>query len=146
MIAGSIPPEGDDYYDYHPRSKTRDDDYYDYHPRSKTRDDSDYYNYRPHPKTHGDDYDYRSSSKTPVINVIDDNSRHTGRGKADDSRHENQPLENLLIKQGKQIRALYELQKKTFEKVTWVQNQIKKQNNTNKLDLSPKVFNVSKFH
>jgi hypothetical protein len=52
MIAGSIPPEGDDYYDYHPRSKTRDDDYYDYHPRSKTRDDSDYYNYRPRPKTH----------------------------------------------------------------------------------------------
>ena len=129
-----------------PRSKTRDDDYYDYYPRSKTRDDSDYYNYRPRPKTHGDDYDYRSPSKTPVINVIDDNSRHTGRGKADDSRHENQPLENLLIKQGKQIRALYELQKKTFEKVTWVQNQIKKQNNTNKLDLSPKVFNVSKFH
>ena len=82
-IAGSIPPEGDDYYDYHLRSKTRDDDYY---------------NYRPRPKTHGDDYDYRSPSKTPVINVIDDNSRHTGRGKADDSRHENQPLENLLIK------------------------------------------------
>jgi hypothetical protein len=54
-------------------------------------------------------------------------------------------LEAVLVKQGKQLRALYELQKSTNEKVTWIQNQIKKQNNNKNIDLSPKVFSVSNF-
>ncbi len=50
----------------------------------------------------------------------------------------------MLIKQGKQIRALYELQKTAYEKITWVQGEIKKQNEINKTDLNQKVFSVSK--
>ena len=46
----------------------------------------------------------------------------------------------MLIKQGKQIRALYELQKETLEKVSYIQQQTKKLNN---VDLSHKVFSVS---
>jgi len=52
-------------------------------------------------------------------------------------------IEAMLIKQGKQIRALYELQKTTFEKVSLIQNQIKKQNSDKNTELSPKVFSVS---
>lgn len=52
--------------------------------------------------------------------------------------------EKILIKQGKQIRALYELQKETNEKVTWIQNQMKAKNDKNKyIVLSEKVFGVS---
>ena len=52
-------------------------------------------------------------------------------------------IEAMLIKQGKQIRALYELQKLTFEKVTIVQTQVKKFTSTKNTDLNQKVFNVS---
>jgi pyruvate/2-oxoglutarate dehydrogenase complex dihydrolipoamide acyltransferase (E2) component len=57
-------------------------------------------------------------------------------------------IEAILVKQGKQIRALYELQKATHEKLIWIQNQIKTQNEKKKkTDLSEKVFGVSKnFH
>jgi hypothetical protein len=57
-------------------------------------------------------------------------------------------VESILVKQGKQIRALYELQKATHEKLIWIQNQIKTQNEKKKkTDLSEKVFGVSKnFH
>ena len=51
-------------------------------------------------------------------------------------------LENILIKQGRQIRALYQLQKSTNDGVTWIQEQMKKQNE-GKTDLSAKVFSVS---
>jgi len=58
------------------------------------------------------------------------------------------PLEAMVVKQGKQIRALYELQKSTHETVIWIRNQIKIQNEKKKkIDLSEKVFGVSKnFH
>jgi hypothetical protein len=62
------------------------------------------------------------------------------------SQHERVPqpsVENLLIKQGKQIRALYELQKLTFNKLTSVQGQLKKLTNNKNTELSPKVFSVS---
>ena len=50
----------------------------------------------------------------------------------------------MLIKQGRQIQALYKLHKETLEKVGWIQNQIKLQNEKKKkIDLSEKVFNVS---
>jgi len=45
----------------------------------------------------------------------------------------------MLIKQGKQVRALYELQKATNEKLSWIQSQIKKQTKSRD-DLSPKVI------
>jgi hypothetical protein len=52
--------------------------------------------------------------------------------------------EALLIKQGKRIHALYELQKATNEKITWIQNELKKQSDRRKnIDLSEKVFGVS---
>ena len=43
-------------------------------------------------------------------------------------------IEAILVKQGKQIRALYELQKATHEKLIWIQNQIKTQNEKKKKD------------
>ena len=52
--------------------------------------------------------------------------------------------ESMLVKQGKQIRALYELQKVTIEKTTWIQNEIKKLSDKKKnVDLSKKVFSIS---
>jgi len=47
----------------------------------------------------------------------------------------------MLVKQDRQIRALYELQKSTFEKVTSIQSQLKKTNKN--IELSSKVFSVS---
>ena len=52
-------------------------------------------------------------------------------------------VEDLLVKQGKQIRALYELQKIAYEKLTSVSNQIKKLSNSKNTELSRKVFSVS---
>ena len=51
-------------------------------------------------------------------------------------------IETMLVKQGKQIRTLYELQKTTFDKISTIQSQMKKLTNKN-TELSPKVFNVS---
>ncbi|GBB90346.1 hypothetical protein RclHR1_17280004 [Rhizophagus clarus] len=51
--------------------------------------------------------------------------------------------EDMLIKQGRQIQTLYELHKETLEKVRWIQNQIKLQNEKKKkIDLSEKIFNL----
>ena len=52
--------------------------------------------------------------------------------------------QRILIKQGKQIRAVYELQKATNKKVTWIQKEMEK-NTDNKqfVDLNLKVFSVS---
>jgi hypothetical protein len=49
----------------------------------------------------------------------------------------------MLIKQGKQIRALYELQKTTFKKVESIQDQIKKLVSNKNTELSGKIFSVS---
>jgi hypothetical protein len=54
----------------------------------------------------------------------------------------NTNIEGMLVKQGKQIRALYEMQKNILEKVSWIQNQIKKSNSKSS-SLSLKVFSVS---
>ena len=71
-----------------------------------------------------------TAEETPEINVQPPKSRKS--------------CEDMLIKQGRQIRALYELHKETLEKVRWIQNQIKLQNEKKKkIDLSEKVFNVS---
>jgi hypothetical protein len=55
-------------------------------------------------------------------------------------------IEAMLIKQSRQIRALYELQKSTFGKVSIIQTQVKKLTSTKNTDLSTKVFNVSKYN
>ena len=49
-----------------------------------------------------------------------------------------------VAKNMKQICTLYELQKSTNEKMTWIQNQLKQQtnNNNNDIDLNSKVFIV----
>ena len=54
-------------------------------------------------------------------------------------------VQKILIKQGKQIHVLYELQKLTNEKITWIVNQVKQQNSDKDNDLNPKVFMVSNF-
>jgi hypothetical protein len=66
------------------------------------------------------------------------NRRNTSQGTTTIQR-----LENILVKQGKQIRALYLLQKSTNKKVTQIQSHLKKQNKTKNTDLSQKVFSVS---
>jgi ribosomal protein S4E len=53
--------------------------------------------------------------------------------------------QKILIKQGKQIRAVYELQKVTNKRVTLIQNQMEKNTDDKQfVDLNPKVFSVSK--
>jgi len=82
----------------------------------------------------------RSRRSTPVIekNIEDiaPSSKPTGTKRRDSTR-----IEAMLVKQGRQIRALYELQKSTFEKVTSIQSQLKKTNKN--IELSSKVFSVS---
>ena len=78
----------------------------------------------------------RSRRSTPIIeeNIKDiaPSSKPTRNTKS---------IEAMLVKQGRQIRALYELQKSTFEKVTSIQSQLKKTNKN--IELSSKVFSVS---
>jgi len=52
-------------------------------------------------------------------------------------------IEAMLVKQGKQIRVLYELQKTSLEKISLLQTQVKKLSSDKNHELSPKVFNVS---
>ena len=82
----------------------------------------------------------RSRHSTPAIeeNIEDiaPSSKPTGTKRRDSTR-----IEAMLVKQGRQIRALYELQKSTFEKVTSIQSQLKKTNKN--IELSSKVFSVS---
>ena len=52
-------------------------------------------------------------------------------------------LETMIVKQEKQICALYELQKVAYEKLTSVSNQIKKLSISKNAELSKKVFSVS---
>src|SRR6185295_9625201 len=87
-----------------------------------------------------DDRSPGSRRSTPVIeeNIEDiaPSSKLTGTKRRDSTR-----IEAMLVKQGRQIRALYELQKSTFEKVTSIQSQLKKTNKN--IELSSKVFSVS---
>jgi len=79
---------------------------------------------------HGRSSSTTTAEETPEINVQPPKSRKS--------------CEDMLIKQGRQIRVLYKLHKETPEKVRWIQNQIKLQNEKKKkIDLSEKVFNVS---
>ena len=48
----------------------------------------------------------------------------------------------MLIKQGKQNRILYELQKTSLERISWLQTQLKKLSSDKSHELSLKVFNV----
>lgn len=49
----------------------------------------------------------------------------------------------MLIKQGKQIRALYGLQKTSLERILFLQTQVKKLSSDKKNDLNPKILSVS---
>src|SRR2546423_188026 len=86
----------------------------------------------------------RSRCSTPVIeeNIKDiaPSSKPTGTKRRDSTR-DTKSIEAMLVKQSRQIRALYELQKSTFEKVTSIQSQLKKTNKN--IELSSKVFSVS---
>ena len=98
------------------------------------------------PGSVGDRSPARSRRGTPVIDVnIEDiapSSTPTGTKRRDSTR-DTESIEAMLVKQGSQIRALYELQKSTFEKVTSIQSQLKKTSNKNTIELSSKVFSVS---
>ena len=95
----------------------------------------------------------RSRRTTPVIESTSGNNNRSGRttpvieSSTDDrdlprlSNTNN--IEAMLIKQSKQIRVLYELQKSTLEKVSIMQGQFKKLTSTKNTDLSAKVFGVS---
>ena len=87
-----------------------------------------------------DDRSPGSRRSTPVIeeNIEDiaPSSKPTGTKRRDSTR-----IEAMLVKQDRQIHALYELQKSTFGKVTSIQSQLKKTNKN--IELSSKVFSVS---
>jgi hypothetical protein len=97
------------------------------------------------PGSVGDRSPVRSRRGTPAIDVnIEDiapSSTPTGTKRRDSTR-DTESIEAMLVKQGRQIRALYEVQKSTLEKVTSIQNQLKKTSNKN-IELSSKVFSVS---
>ena len=86
----------------------------------------------------------RSRRSTSVIeeNIEDiaPSSKPTGTKRRDSTRN-TKSIEVILVKQDRQIRVLYELQKSTFEKVMSIQNQLKKTNKN--IELSSKVFSVS---
>lgn len=90
------------------------------------------------PALEADMMSYLSSSPTRTRHVAS----------IDDSRAPPPPqtntreIETMLAKQGRQIRALYELQKSTFERVSSIDTQVKKLASRS-TDLSPKVFGVS---
>lgn len=52
-------------------------------------------------------------------------------------------IEKMLIKQGSQIRAMYNLQRYTYDKVSTIQSEVKKLTSNKSSNLSSKVFNVS---
>ena len=94
-----------------------------------------------------EDFGVRSRRGTPIIEAnIEDivapatTSKPTASTKRRDSTRD-KSIEAMLVKQGRQIRALYELQKATFDKVTLIQNQLKKTNKN--IELSSKVLAVS---
>ncbi|GBC09807.1 hypothetical protein RclHR1_09120004 [Rhizophagus clarus] len=75
----------------------------------------------------------RSSSTTTAEEILEINVQPLKSKKS---------CKDILIKQGRQIQALYELHKETLEKVRWIQNQIKLQNEKKKIDPSEKVINL----
>ena len=78
-------------------------------------------------------------SVTKAINIVKEQLQNDN----DTGRDRDKQLEDILIKQGKQICALYELLKLMNTKVTWIENHLKKQNDNKNVDLSQKVFAVS---
>ena len=90
-----------------------------------------------------------TTPSTPVENQIDEQrcitSNYPHNKWEEILVKQNRNIMEILVKQGKQIRALYELQKSTNEKLTWVQNQVKSQlaNKKDDADLDQKVFMVS---
>jgi hypothetical protein len=53
-------------------------------------------------------------------------------------------MREMMIKQGKQIKALYELLKAMDGKMDWIQNNLKKHDSESNIELSAKIFAVSK--
>ena len=98
-----------------------------------------------------DHHSSHSRQTTPLLpeqqeeqDIVNNQTRYYSGIQHQHNKRETQ-LEAMLVKQGKQICALYELNKSINEKLTWIQGQIKKQNKNKDIDLSPKVFSVSIF-
>ncbi|CAB4407605.1 unnamed protein product [Rhizophagus irregularis] len=85
-----------------------------------------------------DDNERRSRSTPSVDNLAIDHFHKLPAYTSDDKILKN--CEKILIKQMNQIRALYDIQKATNEKVTWIQKQMKVRNSRQKNNLSEKVF------
>ena len=97
-----------------------------------------------------DDDNYHSRPTTPIVSEVNINRQTTsGTSTSSGTKHHQEKRErqlvDVLVKQGKQIRALYDILKGMNEKLLWIQGQIKKQNKDKDIDLSPKVFSVSVF-
>jgi len=74
----------------------------------------------------------QSQHSTPIVRRI-----------SSDDRGPLNNIEDMLIKQGKQIRALYGLQKTSLERILFLQTQVKKLSSDKKNDLNPKILSVS---
>ncbi|CAB4373717.1 unnamed protein product [Rhizophagus irregularis] len=82
------------------------------------------------------DEEHNPSKKLSEMNHHESNDKYGSKlGKKIDK------LEEILKKQSKQIRVLYELQKLTNNQTKWIQDQLRQQTeNNNDVDLTPKVF------
>ena len=96
----------------------------------------------------------RSCHFTPVIETdiipLVSTKRSQQQMSGTDDHHALAPRSNTsnvetdtIAKHSRQIRAIYELQKATFEKISIIQNQVKKLTSSKNTDLNPKVFSVS---
>ncbi|GES93839.1 hypothetical protein GLOIN_2v1780813 [Rhizophagus clarus] len=93
----------------------------------------------------------RSHHSTPVIETdiipLVSTNRSQQQMSGTDDHHALTPCSNtsnvktdMIAKHSRQIQAIYELQKATFEKISIIQNQVKKLTSSKNTDLSPKVF------
>lgn len=85
----------------------------------------------------------RSRHSTPALDADIMSTYTSTPARAPPPPRTNTNIEAMLVKQGRQIRALYDLQKSTFEKVSSIQTQVKKLATSKSNDLSAKVFGVS---
>jgi hypothetical protein len=92
-----------------------------------------------------DDRSSISASTRPQTPIIEDVASTTRRDILSDNNERIQSIQSILVKQGKQIRALYELQKTNMEKVDMVYSHLKKLTREKSNELSAKVFAVSNF-
>ena len=100
----------------------------------------------PTPIIEDDQLSSRSASSRPHTLVLEHEQFASARRDISlDNNKKINEMQSMLVKQGRQIRAIYELQKFNMEKVEMIYGQLKKLTKEKDNELSPKVFAVSNF-